>query len=204
MRYFDHLRAFTSKRSRLHLPALLALLVAACLPPVFITHAANPSAGTLNPTTGASLTWTGTATGSATGVNTQEADCVEGQTCDTYTLTIAGNSSDWAGKSIHVEIDWANSTNDYDLYVHKGANSGPEVNHSASTANTSEGFDLSPNDPSVGTGTFTVHVVYSTVTAAASDQYHGLQRVSDTDAHANTNAHTNAQPDADATRHGAV
>src|ERR1041384_1940744 len=163
MRYFNHLRAFTTKRSRLHLPALLALLVAVCLTPVFITHAANPTSGTLNPTTGASLTWTGTAAGSPTGANTQEADCVEGQNCDTYTLTIGGNPSDWAGKSVHVEIDWTSITNDYDLYVHKGSNSGPEVNNSASIGNTSEGFDFSPNDPSVGTGTFTVHVVYSTV-----------------------------------------
>src|ERR1041384_1712209 len=177
MRYFNHLRAFTTKRSRLHLPALLALLVAVCLTPVFITHAANPTSGTLNPTTGASLTWTGTAAGSPTGANTQEAGCVEGQNCDTYTLTIGGNPSDWAGKSVHVEIDWTSITNDYDLYVHKGSNSGPEVNNSASIGNTSEGFDFSPNDPSVGTGTFTVHVVYSTVPAAASDQYHGLLKV---------------------------
>ena len=177
MRYFNHLRAFTTKRSRLHLPALLALLVAVCLTPVFITHAANPTSGTLNPTTGASLAWTGTAAGSPTGANTQEADCVEGQNCDTYTLTIGGNPSDWAGKSVHVEIDWTSITNDYDLYVHKGSNSGPEVNNSASIGNTSEGFDFSPNDPSVGTGTFTVHVVYSTVPAAASDQYHGLLKV---------------------------
>src|SRR5205085_11053871 len=70
-----------SKRSRLSMPALLALFVATCLLPVFVTYAANPSSGTLNPTTSASLMWTGTATGSATDVNTQEADCVEGQTC---------------------------------------------------------------------------------------------------------------------------
>src|ERR1043165_8482653 len=177
MRYANHLRAFTTKRSRLHLPALLALLVAVCLTPVFITHAANPTSGTLNPTTGAALAWTGTAARSPTGANTQEADCSEGQNGNTSTLTIRGNASDWAGKSVHVEIDWTSITNDYDLYVHKGSNSGPEVNSSASIGNHSEGFYFSPKDPAVGTGTSTAHVVYSTVPAAASDQYHGLLKV---------------------------
>jgi hypothetical protein len=158
--------------------ALAFLLAAACLLPSFSTHAANPSSGTLAPTVNASLAWTGTAAGSATGVNTQEADCVEGQTCDTYTLTVSGSPSDWAGKSVHIEVDWATPADDYDLYVRKGSNGGAEVNHSAGVASTSEGFDFSPADPSVGTGVFAVHVVYSTVGNASADQYRGLLKVS--------------------------
>jgi hypothetical protein len=179
MRRLNNLRSLGAGTQRFKF-ALLALLATACALPAFIAHAANPAAGTLNPTTGAQLTWTGTATGSQTGVNTQEADCVEGVTCDTYTVTVSGNPADWAGKTVHVQIDWTNITNDYDLYVHKGSNSGPEVNHSAGVANTSEGFDFSPNDPAVGTGVFTVHVVYSTVGAAATDQYHGSLKVNAT------------------------
>ena len=156
--------------------ALAILLAAICVTPFAITQAANPAAGTLAPAVNATVTWNGTATGKL-GANTQEADCTEGQDCDTYTLTLSGNPPDWAGKRVHIQIDWTSPSNDYDLYVHKGSNNGPVVASSASVGLPSEAVDIDPSDPNVGTGVFTVHVIYSTVPNAAADQYHGTAKV---------------------------
>jgi hypothetical protein len=58
------------------------------------SRSANPPADTLNPTLGASVSWDGTATG---GTSSGDDDCIEGQNCDTYTLTLTGVPADWAG-----------------------------------------------------------------------------------------------------------
>jgi hypothetical protein len=173
MTRFDLNSLKSTRRGQLRL-AFALLLAAACLIPIFIVHAASPSSGTLNPTTGAQLTWTGTASGSATGVLSQETDCVEGTTCDTYTLNVSGNPSDWTGKIVHVEISWTVPANDYDLYVHKGSNGGAVA---CSLADTSEPESCDFRPSALGTGTYTVHVVYSTVPNASLDQYHGLVKV---------------------------
>jgi hypothetical protein len=62
---------------------------------------------------------------------------------------------------------------DYDVYVHKGDNSGPIVPNGTSTSGGTppEVVDLNPNDPGVGTGQFSVHVVY--FNASAAFQYSG-------------------------------
>ncbi len=49
---------------------------------------ATPGSGTLNPT-GPNVTWTGTALG---GAAPDEASCIEGVNCDTFTLTLSGNA----------------------------------------------------------------------------------------------------------------
>lgn len=122
-------------------------------------HAASPSSGSLSPTLGNTITWSGTDKGGAT---TDETTCVDGVTCDPFTLHLSGTPTNWVGKFVVIKITWSLSANDYDLYVHKGTLSGPVV---ASSTNgipeTSETVTLSPSK--IGTGTFVVHTVDSTV-----------------------------------------
>jgi len=147
----------------LHVLAVFTL----CVLPGGTARAASPSAGTVSPT-GAALAWSGTAAGTA---SANEATCVEGVSCDTFTLTVAGAPADYAGKVIAVKIQWSNSANDYDLYIHKDSNSGPLVGVSADGApQTSEASAIDP--ATTGTGVYTVHVVYFAFTPLA-DQYQG-------------------------------
>jgi hypothetical protein len=150
--------------------------------------AANPAAATLTPSS-TQVSWQGTATAGgaigdpALGAVTSEDVCVEGVSCDTFTLTISGTPADWAAakKLVHVHLGWTLPTTDYDLYVHKGNLAGEVVASSGQGATnptgplTSEDADLDPTNPSVGTGTFAVHVVYYAATAA--DQYSGTASV---------------------------
>ena len=127
--------------------------------------AANPPSGTVG-TTGPGVAWDGTALG---GSSAGESTCVEGVNCDTYTLTVSGAAADWAGKVVDVRISWLVPTNDFDLYIHKGSNTGPIVADSGSGApDTDEEASFDPS--AEGTGTYTVHVVYFSV---AGEQYHG-------------------------------
>lgn len=141
-----------------------------CAVPVNRVGASNPTAGTLAPTAAMPTTWAGTAIGGTTnGENT----CVETVNCDSYTLTLSGNPSDWAGKTAHVEINWLSVAEDYDLYVHKGSVTGEIAASSATGTTTSEAVDLDP--ATTGTGVFVVHVVY--FAGAAADQYNGAASV---------------------------
>src|SRR6266403_3459553 len=134
-------------------------------------RSATPSAGTLNPT-GPSVSWAGTAAG---GGSLDESTCVEGVNCDTFILTISGTPTNWTGLKARIVISAADPSGatDYDLYVHKGTNSGPLVPNgtSANSGTPPEVVDLDPNDPNTGTGTFSVHVVYFSATAGF--QYSG-------------------------------
>jgi hypothetical protein len=135
------------------------------------SRSASPSAGTLDPA-GPTVNWAGTAAG---GGSLDESTCVEGVSCDTYTLTLSGTPTDWTGLKARIVISAADPTGetDYDLYVHKGDNSGPEVpnGESAHGGTPPEVVDLDPSDPNVGTGQFSVHVVY--FSASAAFQYSG-------------------------------
>src|SRR5438874_7384277 len=134
-------------------------------------RSATPTAGTLNPT-GPTVTWAGTAVG---GGSLDESTCVEGVNCDTYILTLSGTPTDWTGLKARIVISSPDPTGetDYDLYVHKGDNSGPIVPNgtSANSGTPPEVIDLDPNDPNTGTGQFSVHVVY--FSASAAFQYSG-------------------------------
>ena len=134
-------------------------------------RSATPSAGTLNPT-GPTVSWAGTAAG---GGSLDESTCVEGVNCDTFILTLPGTPTNWAGLKARIVISCADPSGatDYDLYVHKGTNSGPLVPNgtSANSGTPPEVVDLDPNDPNTGTGTFSVHVVYFSATAGF--QYSG-------------------------------
>jgi len=134
-------------------------------------HSAMPSSGTLNPG-GPQLNWVGTAVG---GGSLDESTCVEGVNCDTFVVTLSGTPTNWSGLKARIVISCADPSglSDYDLYVHKGDNSGPLVpgGVSAHGGTPPEIVDLDPSNPDVGTGQFSVHVVY--FSAFAGFQYSG-------------------------------
>src|SRR6266567_5365118 len=134
-------------------------------------HSAQPSSGILNPG-GPQLNWVGTAVG---GGSLDESTCVEGVNCDTFTLTLFGTPTNWSGLKARIVISCADPSglSDYDLYVHKGDNTGPIVpgGESAHGGTPPEIVDLDPSNPDVGTGQFSVHVVY--FSAFAGFQYSG-------------------------------
>src|SRR6266480_5156619 len=134
-------------------------------------RSATPSSGTLGPT-GPAVNWVGTATG---GSSLDESTCVEGVNCDTFTLTLSGTPTNWTGLKARIVISCAapSGVSDYDVYVHKGDNTGPIVpgGTSAHGGTPPEIVDLDPSNPDVGTGQFSVHVVY--FTAFAGFQYSG-------------------------------
>ncbi|HUR01720.1 MAG TPA: sialidase family protein, partial [Nonomuraea sp.] len=98
---------------------------------------------------------------------------MEGINCDSFTLNVSGTAADWTGRIVKVEVRWLAPGTDYDVYVHKGSVTGPEVTHAAEGTTTEEKCEI---DPSVsGTGTYVVRVVYWAATAA--DQYSGVASV---------------------------
>lgn len=121
-------------------------------------HSAQPTSGTLNPG-GPAVNWVGTAVG---GGSTDESTCVEGVNCDTFSVTLSGTATNWSGLKARIVISCADPSgiSDYDLYVHKGDNTGPVVGESAHSGTPPEVVDLDPSDPDIGTGQFSVHVVY--------------------------------------------
>ncbi|MDQ6765012.1 MAG: hypothetical protein M3Z22_02780 [Verrucomicrobiota bacterium] len=120
--------------------------------------------------TGSAQTWLGTGTGPA---SLDESTCTP-TNCDSYQLTLTGTPADWVGKKAHIVISWPNTSGqtDYDVFVHKGSTtSGALVGSSATSGPGPEIVDLDPNQPGIGTGVFTVNVVY--FLAAPPDQYTG-------------------------------
>src|SRR5438552_13215960 len=162
----------TSARATLGTLFLLSAVILAVF--AFSTSnlkSANPSSGTLGPA-GPTLNWVGTAAG---GGSVDESTCVEGVNCDTYILTLSGAPTNWSGLKARIVISAADPSGatDYDLYVHKGDNTGPIVpgGESAHGGTPPEAVDLDPSNPAIGTGQFSVHVVYFSATAAF--QYSG-------------------------------
>jgi hypothetical protein len=160
----------------LALYALLGLGAAAALlagAPGASVSAATASSGSLSPTglTGLARTWAGAA---LTNVNplADEGACQEGVNCDTYKLTLTGTPADWAGKVANVRISWTVPAVDYALSIHKGTNAGPIVAASDNAIDSPRNWEAAQIDPSVvGTGDFSVHVIYFTTVAA--DPYKG-------------------------------
>jgi len=148
------------------LSTLMAVLLA--IHPAF---ASNPSSGTLNPTAGSAVTWTGTG---LAGVTTDETTCVDGTDCDVFTVTLSGSPSDYRGLVLAISITHNLAVNDYDLFVHKGGLTGPVV--ASSTNGVPETGEAVVIDPTAtGTGTYTVHVVDSAV--APGDVISGLASI---------------------------
>jgi BNR repeat-like domain len=140
-------------------------------------RAAAPASGTIASPAGSPLAWVGTAAG--TGAANGEGTCVEGISCDTFTLTVGGTPDDWAAAAKRIEVTTTapSGADDYDLVIHQGDNNGPIVDSSGAGAGiTQDEVEIAHINPATdGVGTFTVHVIYfSTVPG---DQYQGAASV---------------------------
>ena len=164
---------------------LACLLVASTF---LLTHvwAAAPSSGTLT-ASGPALAWTGTETGtgadSATASN-ETACSATLDNCDTFTVTIGGQPSDYKGKVVAISDNWTVPTDEYDLYVHVGNSvSGSLVASSANGANgngtvpsTSNTITIDPTNPMTPPGVYTIHVA-NVIGSTTLDQYKGSASV---------------------------
>jgi hypothetical protein len=184
------MRRLKTPKSRSALKALGAavgaffVLTMIFAPPRTMTAgAASPVSTTISPTATAPVNWAGTALGggalNAAPVLGSEALCRDGLTCDTFTLNVGGTPAAWAGKRVRVKIEWNLPVTDYDLYIHKGSNSGPVV-ASSGRGVTSPGDVLTAEETTIdpaasGTGVYTVHAVYYAATTV--DQYRGSAAV---------------------------
>ena len=158
--------------------AVAALAVAAVLlGPT--AEASDPGSSNLSPTSGASVSWKGTATGggalNGAGVAPVKNEdlCVEGTTCDTFTLAVTGTPAEWAGKTIRVDLTFDLPTSDYDLYIHKDTVTGPMVDDSGELPGSPEVAFIDPNVH--GVGNYAIRAVYYAATAA--DQYRATATV---------------------------
>ena len=154
------------------------LAIAAFVGAAFIFHAraANPANGSIDATVGAKVEWDGTATGLVpAGGPAQDATCVEGQSCDTFELTLNGSAESYSGKQLVIDIKWGLATNDYDLYIRKDTANGTVVGEGANGfAGTSDQAVINP--ATSGAGKYFVRVVYATV-AGSTDQYHATASI---------------------------
>src|ERR1044072_1163850 len=97
-----------SKASAARLAAVAVVLFALTVitwPVLTAALASDPAAGTISPS-GPSVTWNGLALTYANPVSASEQTCQDGTNCDTFKLTISGTQADWAGKLVHIQIDW--------------------------------------------------------------------------------------------------
>jgi hypothetical protein len=147
--------------------AALAILFPAFSP------AATPSSGTVNPKAGSSTTWTGVPVAATNG----ESTCVDGTNCDVYILNVSGTTSSYSNLYVNVILNWGLLADEYDIYVHKGDLTGPVVK-SATFGPGSTQQQLSFSPASLGTGTYTIHIVASDV--SPTDSYTGTVTVAQT------------------------
>ncbi|MFL6440117.1 MAG: WD40/YVTN/BNR-like repeat-containing protein [Terriglobales bacterium] len=139
---------------------VLATLICAVTLPTF---AATPTSGTLTPpatgTQSSSVTWNG---GPYTGATADPSVCTI-FTCDSYALNVNVPATFYSSNpnySIQVGINWASSTNDFDLYVH---DSSGNVVCSSGQGNTN--FELA-DCGQLASGTYTVQIVTFAAVAA--------------------------------------
>ncbi len=143
--------------------------------------AAAPMSATLT-ASGPSVSWTGTETG--TGADSATASNETGcsptlNNCDTFTLTIGGQPSDYKGKVVAISDNWKVLADEYDLFVHVGSSvSGSLVASSENGANgngtpaTSNVITIDPTNPMTPPGVYTIHVA-SAIGSSTLDQYSG-------------------------------
>lgn len=143
---------------KLRLPLLLLFLCCALLF-AQLASAAVPVAGTLNaPAAGSSssVSWTG---GPYTAATPDPTACTS-LNCDSYALTVNVPATFYAANpnySIHVRLNWTDSTNDFDLYVNDSAG-----NQVCSSGQGGTNFE-DANCGQLPSGTYTVQVVAFTV-----------------------------------------
>ena len=151
--------------------SLAAILLAATA----ASAAPTPTSGSIAVSQAAPTTWQGAIPAGANQLN-GETYCQENVTCESYTLTVAGQPSDWAGKVVHIALSWKLATTEYDVFVHAGSLTGPVI---ASSANgpgvTSNEVNIDVSNPVVGTGVFVIHATGSQSVTA--DQYVGTASV---------------------------
>ncbi|MGI8788880.1 MAG: hypothetical protein ACR2HG_14150 [Pyrinomonadaceae bacterium] len=86
-------------------------------------QAATPPSGSISPTVGTVVNWTGDKTGVPAAAN-GEPSCTTGDStatnCDVFTLTVPAGP--WVGKRIHVRFTWTSPTTDYDMVVRHESN----------------------------------------------------------------------------------
>lgn len=136
--------------------------------------AANPSQGTLNPGSTTPLQWVGDILGASVGGPGGEASCVDGTSCDVFTIHLNGTASDYAGAQLLIQITFS-APQDYDLYVHKDTLDGKVVfsGENGGPPGTSEELVIDP--ATSGAGDYVVHILYGA--AIPADQYHGTAKL---------------------------
>lgn len=134
--------------------AILALALVACA-----AFAATPSSGTLTAPAAGQTTSVSFSGGPFSGATATPAACTS-LTCDTFTLTVNVPSTFYSANptyAVHVKINWASNTNDFDLNVNDG--SGNTICSSAQGQTSFEDADCGQ----LPSGTYTVQVVGFTV-----------------------------------------
>lgn len=140
----------------------VGLMVLALALAVYPAFAATPSSGTLTaPTPGqtSSIAFSG---GPFTGATATPAACTT-LTCDSFSLTVNVSSTFYSSNpsyAVHVKINWASNTNDFDLNVNDA--SGNTICSSAQGGTNFEDADCGQ----LPSGTYTVQVVGFTVVTA--------------------------------------
>lgn len=150
---------------------LLSILALAFSTSIF---AANPSQGTLNPNSTTALQWDGNIAGASVGGPGGEASCVDGTSCDVFTIHLNGVASDYAGVQMLVKITF-DLPQDYDLYVHKDALNGKVVFAAENGGQPGTSEQVVINPATSGAGDYVVHVLYAAANPAA--QYHGIAQL---------------------------
>src|SRR5690242_14378397 len=149
----------------------LAIGAAVAVLPLFHVSAQSPDSGTIHPADTNTITWSGTHVAPGVVLN-NESQCVDGVNCETFTLTVAGTQSDWAGRRVQILLTWQNSSNEYDIYIHQGTSSGKLVTSAI------QGPGLTNQIAFIdvaqwGTGVFAIHVAHDLTPTSAADPYHG-------------------------------
>jgi hypothetical protein len=137
--------------------------------------AANPTQGTLNPGSTTPLQWVGDILGASVGGPGGEASCVDGTSCDVFTIHLSGTASDYAGVQLLIKITFS-APQDYDLYVHKDTLDGKVVFAGENGGQPGTSEELVINPATSGAGDYVVHVLYAA--AIPADQYHGSASLS--------------------------
>lgn len=138
-------------------PAIMAVALV-----VYPAIAATPSSGTLTAPAAGQTTSVSFSGGPFTGATATPAACTT-LTCDTFTLTVNVDSTFYSSNpsyAVHVKINWASSTNDFDLNVNDA--SGNTVCSSGQGQTNFEDADCGQ----LPSGTYTVQVVGFTVANA--------------------------------------
>lgn len=119
-------------------------------------EASNPSNSTINPPAGnetVTQTWTG---GPYTALTPDPATCVNSTVnCDSYNFTVNYPANYWDSHDggLDVQINWASSTDDFDMYIYDSKSK--LIGQSASGGTNSEKVALGK----LGPGTYTVKVI---------------------------------------------